>query len=107
MNMERRQVFATCISLLTTIYMFRLLFVVFFKPAGKDFKPAHSVHESPKVMLYPMAILAILSTIAGFVQLPKLVSETQGFDNYLAPIFGILTDWWQPRNTVYRYKPSG
>lgn len=35
-----------------------------------------------------MAILAILSTIAGFVQLPKLFSETQGFDNYLAPIFG-------------------
>ena len=80
-------IFATCISLLTTIYMFRLLFVVFFKPAGKDFKPAHSVHESPKVMLYPMAVLAILSTVAGFVQLPKLFSETQGFDNYLAPIF--------------------
>ncbi len=80
-------VFATFVSLLTTIYMFRLLFVVFFKPASKDFKPAHSVHESPKVMLYPMAILAILSIVAGFVQLPKLFSETQGFDNFLTPVF--------------------
>ena len=78
---------ATFISLLTTIYMFRLLFVVFFKPESKALKANHHVHESPKVMLYPMAVLAILSIIAGFIQLPKLFSETQGFDNFLSPIF--------------------
>jgi NADH-quinone oxidoreductase subunit L len=80
-------VLATVISLLTTIYMFRLLFVVFFKPESKSLKANHHVHESPKVMLYPMAVLAILSVVAGFVQLPKLFSETQGFDNFLAPVF--------------------
>ena len=98
---------ATFISLLTTIYMFRLLFVVFFKPESKELKANHHVHESPKVMLYPMAVLAILSMIAGFVQLPKLFSETQGFDNFLSPIFakanalvppaehglGVQTEW--------------
>jgi NADH-quinone oxidoreductase subunit L len=78
---------ATFISLLTTIYMFRLLFVVFFKPESKELKANHHVHESPKVMLYPMAVLAVLSMLAGFVQLPKLFSETQGFDNFLSPVF--------------------
>ncbi len=78
---------ATVISLLTTIYMFRLIFVVFFKPESKELQANHHVHESPKVMLYPMAVLAILSMIAGFVQPPKLFSETQGFDNYLSPVF--------------------
>lgn len=78
---------ATFISLLTTIYMFRLLFVVFYKPESKALKANHHVHESPKVMLYPMAVLAILSVIAGFVQMPKLFSETQGFDNFLSPVF--------------------
>lgn len=80
-------IIATVISLMTTIYMFRLLFVVFFKPESKALKANHHVHESPKVMTYPMAVLAILSMVAGFVQLPKLFSETQGFDNFLSPVF--------------------
>jgi NADH-quinone oxidoreductase subunit L len=80
-------ILATVISLLTTIYMFRLIFVVFYKSESKALKANHHVHESPKVMLYPMALLAILSIVAGFVQMPKLFSETQGFDNYLSPIF--------------------
>ena len=80
-------ILATAISLMTTIYMFRLLFVVFYKAESKEIKANHHVHESPKVMLYPMAILAVFSVIAGFVQLPKLFSETQGFDNFLTPVF--------------------
>ncbi|MDR3653596.1 MAG: NADH-quinone oxidoreductase subunit L [Paludibacter sp.] len=80
-------ILATAISLLTTLYMFRLLFVVFYKPESKEIKANHHIHESPKVMLYPMAILAILSVVAGFVQMPKLFSETQGFDTFLSPVF--------------------
>lgn len=80
-------IIATVISLMTTIYMFRLLFVVFFKQESKALKANHHVHESPKVMTYPMAVLAILSMVAGFVQLPKLFSETQGFDTFLSPVF--------------------
>ncbi|MFZ4581597.1 MAG: NADH-quinone oxidoreductase subunit L [Paludibacter sp.] len=78
---------ATFISLLTTIYMFRLLFVVFYKPASKALQANHHVHESPKVMLYPMAVLAVLSVIGGFVEFPKLFSDNQFFSNFLAPIF--------------------
>lgn len=78
---------ATFISLLTTIYMFRLLFVVFYKSESKAIKANHHVHESPKVMLYPMAVLAVLSVIGGFVEFPKLFSENQFFTNYLSPVF--------------------
>jgi len=78
---------ATFISLLTTIYMFRLLFVVFYKSESKALKANHHVHESPKVMLYPMAVLAVLSVIGGFVEFPKLFSENQVFTNYLNPVF--------------------
>lgn len=80
-------VFATFISLLTTIYMFRLLFVVFFKSESKALQANHHVHESPKVMLYPMVVLAILSVIAGFVELPALISNSHVFSTYLSPVF--------------------
>lgn len=78
---------ATFISLLTTIYMFRLLFVVFYKPESNELKANHHVHESPRVMLIPMAVLAVLSVVAGFIQLPKLFSDTQDFDSYLSSVF--------------------
>jgi len=78
---------ATFISLLTTMYMFRLLFVVFYKKESAAVKSNHHVHESPQVMLLPMAVLAVLSVIAGFVQIPSLFSNNQGFENYLSPVF--------------------
>ena len=80
-------ILATFISLLTTIYMFRLLFVVFFKPASKALQANHHVHESPKVMLYPMAVLAILSVTGGLIEFPKLISDNQLFSAYLNPVF--------------------
>jgi len=80
-------ILATVISLLTTIYMFRLLFVVFFKAESKELKANNHVHESPKVMLYPMAVLAVFSMISGFVQMPKLFYYIHAFENYLSPIF--------------------
>lgn len=80
-------ILATFVSLLTTLYMFRLLFVVFFKPESAALKANHHVHESPKVMLYPMAVLAVLSVIGGFVEFPKLFSDNQIFSNYLNPVF--------------------
>lgn len=79
---------ATAISLLTTLYMFRLLFVVFYKPASKEIQATRHIHESPLVMLIPMAVLALLSVVAGFVQMPTLFSSNDKlFENYLSPIF--------------------
>jgi NADH-quinone oxidoreductase subunit L len=80
-------IIATFISLLTTIYMFRLLFVVFYKSESEAVKANHHIHESPRVMRMPMAVLAILSAIGGTIQMPTLFSNNQLFEGYLAPIF--------------------
>jgi NADH-quinone oxidoreductase subunit L len=59
---------------LTALYMTRLCIVVFF---GKETcLPTHRqrsndhIHESPKVMTYPLIILAIFAIFAGFVGTP-------------------------------------
>lgn len=80
-------ILATVISLLTTIYMFRLLFVVFYKKESKAVTDNHHVHESPKIMTLPMSVLAVLSVVAGFVQFPKLLGHFEAFGDYLAPVF--------------------
>ena len=80
-------ILATGVSLLTTLYMFRLLFVVFFKPASVAVQANHHIHESPASMTIPMSVLAILSVIAGFINIPTLFSETQLFQEYLQPVF--------------------
>ena len=53
------------VAFLTTFYMFRLVFVVFWGKAKSDL-PAHA-HESPRVMTYPLGILAVASVVAGVV----------------------------------------
>ena len=51
---------------LTAFYMFRLYFVVF---GGSARAPGHA-HESPSVMTAPLVVLAVLSTVGGFLVLP-------------------------------------
>jgi len=43
------------------------------------------VHESPWIMLAPLVVLAVLSVIGGWVNIPKALGGNQGFANYLAP----------------------
>ncbi len=52
------------VAMLTTFYMFRLVFVAFTGPA-KSQAPDHT-HESPAVMTGPLVVLAVPSALAGF-----------------------------------------
>lgn len=75
-------------SLMTTFYMFRLLFLTFYGNfRGNDIVKNH-VHESPKSMTIPLIILAVLSTVAGFIGIPHEVGKAIGvhhwLDGYLA-----------------------
>jgi len=55
---------ATVVAFLTTFYMFRLLFVAFL---GRERSEAAShAHESPRVMTWPLLLLAVPSALAGF-----------------------------------------
>src|SRR5215831_714473 len=55
--------FAAFAAVLTAIYMFRLMMLVFFGSFRGTNEQAHHLHESPSAMLIPLLILAILSVI--------------------------------------------
>ncbi|MDA8196468.1 MAG: NADH-quinone oxidoreductase subunit L [Actinomycetota bacterium] len=74
-------------AILTAYYMGREVYLVFFggaryKEAG-DFHP----HESPKLMTYPLIVLAILSILGGLLNL-GFSSGTDFLSNWLLPVFG-------------------
>jgi NADH-quinone oxidoreductase subunit L len=51
------------VAMLTSFYMFRLVFVVFYGKAKTG--AAEHAHESPGVMVWPLRILAVASIVAG------------------------------------------
>src|SRR4051794_10540925 len=59
-------------AFLTALYTFRLVFIVF----GRDPDPYVREHlhrerwEGPAVMMWPVAVLAVLSVVGGFIQVP-------------------------------------
>jgi len=73
-------------SVLTAIYMFRLLFLTFFGSFRGTHDQEHHLHESPPVITIPLVVLAILSTIGGFLGLPSVFSEHHLFGSYLEPM---------------------
>ncbi|MBR0571934.1 NADH-quinone oxidoreductase subunit L [Microvirga sp. STS03] len=76
-------------SFMTSFYMFRLVFLTFFGTfRGTEAQKSH-LHESPMSMTLPLIVLAILSTIGGFLGIPAVFGENMHvLQNYLAPIYG-------------------
>ena len=73
-------------SVITAIYMFRLFFLTFFGTFRGTHDQEHHLHESPAVITVPLVILAVLSTLGGFLGLPAVFTEHHLFGNYLAPV---------------------
>jgi len=74
-------------ALMTSFYIFRLLFIVFWGKASMSEDPKHPVHESPKSMTIPMLVLAILSVVGGLVGVPHLLGGNDSIREYLNPLF--------------------
>ncbi len=74
-------------ALLTSFYMFRLIFLTFYGKPRYDEHKVH-VHESPWSMLGPLCILAVLSIIGGWLAAPALWGGSDYFTSFLAPVFG-------------------
>jgi NADH-quinone oxidoreductase subunit L len=99
---------------MTSFYMFRLWFKTFFGPehfeeptdlhahgaavhahsgghtvmvAGHEDTHAHGVHESPAIMTLPLAILALLSIIGGWVGVPAALGGHNEIEHFLEPVF--------------------
>jgi NADH-quinone oxidoreductase subunit L len=73
-------------ALLTSFYMFRLLFLTFFGEQRYDEHDVH-VHESPKNMTIPLILLAILAVSGGWFAAPTMLGGPNHFENFLRPVF--------------------
>ncbi len=71
---------------MTAFYMFRLTFLTFFGKFRGSHEQLHHLHESPPVMTTPLAILAVLSAVGGFVGIPAALGGANHFHHWLAPV---------------------
>jgi NADH-quinone oxidoreductase subunit L len=71
---------------LTAFYMFRAVFMTFEGPFRGTHEQEHHLHESPAVMTVPLWILAVGAVVAGWVGLPKVLSETNRLHDWLEPV---------------------
>jgi NADH-quinone oxidoreductase subunit L len=74
-------------AVLTSFYMFRLVWLTFFGKNRYDAQHVHP-HESPKNMTVPLMILAVLSLIGGWFALPSLWGGRDYFSEFLGPVLG-------------------
>ena len=73
-------------ALLTSFYMFRLVYLTFFGEQRYDEHHVH-VHESPNSMLIPLVVLAVLSVVGGWFAAPEFLGKTDYFAKFLEPVF--------------------
>jgi NADH-quinone oxidoreductase subunit L len=89
-------------AFVTSFYMFRLWFMTFFGEYRGEAESSHGglsahdahgahghggIHESPRVMVIPLVILAILSVVGGYVGVPGSLGGSNHFDKFLGPVF--------------------
>jgi NADH-quinone oxidoreductase subunit L len=86
---------AALVAVLTTFYMFRLVFVAFLGKERSD--SAHHAHESPRVMTWPLLALCVASVIGAFWGIKPLFEQqfsrgeaaaTEHAATWAAEIFG-------------------
>jgi NADH-quinone oxidoreductase subunit L len=79
-------------AFLTSVYIFRVVFIVFFGPART---PAHEDTHGPAVggtawrlaVLVPLGVLAVLSILGGFVDTPAGLGHVTLFSEFVATSF--------------------
>jgi len=69
-------------SIMTAFYMFRLLYLTFFKNFRGTQEQKNHLHESPAAITVPLWILGILSVVGGVISLPG----NSWLNSYLEPI---------------------
>ncbi len=74
----------TAIAAMTAFYMFRLYFGIFWGTENKELHAAHTPHEAPLTMTFPLMFLAAVTCVAGFIPFGHLVSaDGQAYDIHL------------------------
>jgi NADH-quinone oxidoreductase subunit L len=73
-------------AFITSIYTFRMVFVTFYGDAKTPVG-----HHTGRLMNIPMIILAVLSLVGGFIELPHTMGHVELFSEYLEPVFPTIT----------------
>ena len=76
------------IAALTATYMFRLYYLTFHGEFRGTEEQKHHLHESPSNMTLPLIVLAVLSAIGGFINLPHFIGHGhyEKLAHWLSPI---------------------
>ena len=69
---------------MTAFYMFRMMFLTFHGKEQHASDPGHHPHESPRVMVVPLMILAVGSILVGYLGLPAWLGPNL-FEEFLEP----------------------
>lgn len=69
-------------SIMTAFYMFRLMYLTFFREFRGTEDQKHHLHESPSLITLPLIILAALATVGGVINLPG----SNWLNHFLEPI---------------------
>jgi len=69
-------------SIMTAFYMFRLMYLTFFRHFRGTEEQKHHLHESPSLITLPLIILAALATVGGLINLPG----SNWLNHFLEPI---------------------
>lgn len=74
-------------ALMTSFYMFRLIYLTFFGSFRGTEEQKHHLHESPKSMTLPLIVLAVLSIFGGMLNLPEALGGQAWLATFLSPVF--------------------
>nr|WP_294941016.1 NADH-quinone oxidoreductase subunit L [uncultured Mucilaginibacter sp.] len=74
-------------AMLTSFYMFRMMYLTFWGKFRGTHEQEHHLHESPPSMTIPLIVLAILSIIGGFINVPTVLWGHHELADFLAPVF--------------------
>ncbi|MBK8600898.1 MAG: NADH-quinone oxidoreductase subunit L [Flavobacterium sp.] len=84
-------------SILTAFYMFRLMYLTFFKEFRGTEEQKHHLHESPGLITFPLIVLGTLAAVGGIINLPG----STWLHHYLSPLFSKVSEEHALGSTEY------
>ena len=77
---------ASFASLLTAVYMGRLMVMTFHGPNRSGIAEQSRLHEAPWIMTLPLAVLGLLSVAGGLINLPHFAGGHEWLAHWLEPV---------------------
>jgi NADH-quinone oxidoreductase subunit L len=74
-------------ALMTSFYMFRLMYLTFHGRPRMSSEAERHIHESPASMTVPLVALALCAVIAGWLGWPHSLGGSDRFTKFLEPVF--------------------